>query len=893
MDGSFSLDNVEEGSILVISYTGYEPIEVAAADNLQVELAEFATLDEIVVTGVFDARTRMEASVAISTLDAKEIQMQAPGSGADLLKNMPGVFVNSVYGEIRNVVYSRGISAGSLEPSSGYYYVSLQEDGLPVTNLLYRNFVPDQFFRPDVTIARVEGIRGGSASITSANAPGGIFNYISKTGGEKFEGTVATRLGLEGNGQNPYYRGEFNFGGPLNADKSLRYNVGGFYRYSYGAHDPGYAQNNGGQLKANIVKFYENGSIKLYGKYLNDRTGQNEFIPSQNFDDPMPVDGFDNTSSVYVGELSQPFRINSDPSDERTHETTKGSFNRNSYIGLEWNHDFGNGFTLTNNARYNVANANWNGTIVVSPMAVDFWLSHAIMGTMGPQGFGTLTYTDHQTGKVLGRVSQEFDPTQMGPPFKFTLLESNFPGSNVAPNSVFFQPLANSFEKNTEFINQLSLSKSWNKTSITVGGYFASSSLDFTQFGDAGVVIGTIENQPHRVDVTLEGLDGNTYEFTNENGVMKLGGVGRNMHEATQTNYAFFFGHNWEITDKINLDWGGRYEYNGMNGTYFSTVPNDPLATNGGYDGNFLTMYDNFDGTLSGDELDFDDGLGTFSYSVGLNYKANNSLAFYGRFSNGKKAPNATYYLEKVSQEEFDNIPLVEQTIIQIEGGVKIKKPGFTLYATPFYSILDDVNETTVGQEIDGTGYFLTDILNKYTTIGLELETNIDIAKNFSVRAIGTIQTAEATEYATYSLGVNGKDDDMKIDFSGNELDNNPNLMLSITPTYDNGKLLAGLNLYHMGARWANAANAFELPAYTTLNLILGYQISDNVRLGVNVTNLTNTYGVMGWTAPGVFPANLDRAGFTAERITADPNATFGSLAIPARAYFLTASYDF
>ncbi|MCF3243899.1 TonB-dependent receptor plug domain-containing protein, partial [Escherichia coli] len=79
--------------------------------------------DEVVVTGVFDRRERMDASIAISTLSAKQIEMQVPLSSADLLKNVPGVYVNSALGEVRNTVYSRGVSAGSVEASTGYYYV--------------------------------------------------------------------------------------------------------------------------------------------------------------------------------------------------------------------------------------------------------------------------------------------------------------------------------------------------------------------------------------------------------------------------------------------------------------------------------------------------------------------------------------------------------------------------------------------------------------------------------------------------------------------------------------------------------------------------------------------------------------------------------------------------
>jgi len=213
-----------------------------------------AALEEVIVTGVFDKRTRMESSVAISTLSAKQFDKLAISSAADLLKNIPGVFVNTSLGEIRNTVYSRGVSVGSNDGASGYYYVSMQEDGLPVTNATFGNYGPDYFLRTDATLGKLEAVRGGTASILGNNAPGGIFNYVSKTGGKEFAGEIRAKYGLEGNGQNPFYRTDVNFGGPLSKDKSLTYNIGGFYRQADGARYPGYPMNNGGQVKANLVK---------------------------------------------------------------------------------------------------------------------------------------------------------------------------------------------------------------------------------------------------------------------------------------------------------------------------------------------------------------------------------------------------------------------------------------------------------------------------------------------------------------------------------------------------------------------------------------------------------------------------------------------------------------
>lgn len=182
-NGEFVLQNVPNGPHkIVVSFMGFITqkisVTVPQTGKLNISLKEDQTaLDEVVVTGVFDKRTRMQSSVAISTLGTKQIERMAVTSASDLLKNIPGVYVNQARGEIWNTVYSRGISAGSIDNANGYYYVSMQEDGLPITNV---NLGVDYFLRTDAGTAKVEGVKGGTASILGANAPGGIFNYISK-----------------------------------------------------------------------------------------------------------------------------------------------------------------------------------------------------------------------------------------------------------------------------------------------------------------------------------------------------------------------------------------------------------------------------------------------------------------------------------------------------------------------------------------------------------------------------------------------------------------------------------------------------------------------------------------------------------------------------------------
>jgi outer membrane receptor protein involved in Fe transport len=96
-----------------------------------------------------------------------------------------------------------------------------------------------------------------------------------------------------------------------------------------------------------------------------------------------------------------------------------------------------------------------------------------------------------------------------------------------------------------------------------------------------------------------------------------------------------------------------------------------------------------------------------------------------------------------------------------------------------------------------------------------------------------------------------------------------------------------------MGARQANVPNAFKMPSFSTTDLTLGYEFSKKMSIQANVNNLFNTYGVLGWSGPGGFPAALNRQGFTKEFVAANPTAIYATQGSMPRSYFLTASYKF
>lgn len=900
-EGNYSL-SAEGNQTLRFSFIGYRALEVAIDNRSVVNVTlqeDYESLDEVVVTGVFDARTRMESSVAISTIGSKQIERTAATSSADLLKNIPGVFVNQARGEIWNSVYSRGLSANSIDNLNGYRYVSLQEDGLPVTNV---ELSPDLFLRADAMTERVEAVRGGTASILGANAPGGIFNYVSKTGGQEFEGEVRAKYGLEGNVQNPYYRADFNVGGPL--AKGLTYNIGGFYRQSDGARDRGYPINIGGQIRANLLKVYKSGSFKLNLKYLDDKNDRMAFIPSSNWQDPQVANGFSRYDSYGLYDFSIDIPFNED--GNRTIKSTDLLHSVDKSIGFNWEQDLGNGFSLKNDFKFSRKDDERNGTAVVTPISTTSFLFYAIPGLFGgpnPARTGTYNFADPRTGNVFGTVEliPNVGPNAVpGPPAILIPGDNNnFPGSNVQPNSLLFMPMFYQDINRNEIANQFVISKKTDKMSFNLGSFYSRSALDVTNYNKGmGLSGGLIQDRPVPAQITLSANNGQTYEVTSPEGFMNVGWSGSDNGETTQGIFALYFGHNWEMTPKLNLDWGLRYE--NVSSVGFNTIgvenPRQGDASFGGRDGNPLTLWDNGGGT-EGAPVNYDFNLNSVSFSAGLNYRINQQNAIYGRFAQGNKAPSTFFYLDLnddlLVTDLVENNPTLLESITQIEVGYKVSTDRLRLVTTPFYSHLSNVPNIQTFSREDGTRYSPLYQFNEYTTLGVEIEASVNLTDHILVRANAVFQNSVADKYTTWDEGRDGPGDDSIVSYSGNEADNSANAIFNINPIYNGDKFYASVNYSYMGNRQANVPNSFELPAFSTVDLTLGYDVSKNLGLQMNLNNVFDKYGILGWQGPGGFPAALNRDGFSPQFIANNPNSVFSTQGNMPRALFLTATYRF
>src|SRR2546421_705517 len=82
---------------------------------------------------------------------------------------------------------------------TGYLYVALQEDGLPIlSESNFRFTQADTFVRVTSFVDRIEALRGGSAGVFASSDPLGIINFITREGTRQSQGELTFQAGDHG-----------------------------------------------------------------------------------------------------------------------------------------------------------------------------------------------------------------------------------------------------------------------------------------------------------------------------------------------------------------------------------------------------------------------------------------------------------------------------------------------------------------------------------------------------------------------------------------------------------------------------------------------------------------------------------------------------------------------
>jgi outer membrane receptor protein involved in Fe transport len=888
----------------------------------------------VVVTGVLRNTTADKAAISVTTIDEDRIRAVAPVSAADLLTEIPGVVVTSDAGETRNTVYARGISNGTSAGTVGYYWNALMEDGLPVVGGLFSNFSPDMFLRADATTKTVQAVRGGSAAVTGPNAPAGLFNYISKNGLTDAGGMIGSRFGIENKDHpgNLYQKYDFYYGAH-NADSTFGWSVGGDYRRSYSYRDIAYPPNRGGQIKANVNKLYTNawgtGSVQVSVKYLNDQTGYLDIVrPMAHGFGPIAFDTpFGRTANfIPTGNIAHAI-----PSglDGRTDYWDPSNFarNRGGYLGLKWEHDFGNGWKVNNNFRYQSNEVHHNEAEGIGYQSVTSGTVYANIGSV-LAGLSTTpgyyTLTDRTTGQVVARVNQRTAASvATGAACSSTCLQSTTP--NLLPNNTITgnSPIANSNlvltvsalnnrMRSDDFVDLFTTNKSIrfaDKSSLTVTAGAYTAWIHFVRDAlNGGQGVMGLENSPDPYDVsfTTTAAKPVTYQLTDPTGFGAVGGTGGNsvgsLYDDVHTReISPLLGLTWE-KDQWLFDFGARYTAYNFHGTNYryTTNPNATSRTFGGIDGNPLTIYDNvYAVNPASAAIRYNKNVHYFQYTGAINYSFSNKQNIHVRYTLGHKNGDG-YWNNYDTQYKVDATdPNILPVIKQAEIGYTFRTKGFSIEATPYFVDIDRVGVTSYGTLADGvTPYTRPLIYSHYRSYGIEFDNNMRLARWLGMHNVLTLNQGKAISAASWASGCGGTlkacsagvspIPDRPVYTSGPQ-ERAAKVVYNGTLNADFDNFGGYFRFRYIGKRPTTVAALAYLPPNKVSDIGLYYNYNDKLRFDFNVNNLLNDRNATQIGQLGSLPSGMTLDQF----IVQYPNALTTVQTNAPRSFFFNATLRF
>ncbi|MGD8174729.1 TonB-dependent receptor [Marinimicrobium sp. ARAG 43.8] len=389
-------------------------------------------IEEVVVTGTPGgaAMRKLDASFAISTVSAEDIKRKAPSSTADLLKTVPGVWVESSGGVSGANIFVRGFPSGGDAD-----FVTVALNGLAVYPPPTLSFLENStLFRVDETIERMEGLRGGPNPVYSNGQVGLTTNFILKEGGPETEGVIkysTSDFGLQ--------RIDGMVSGELADD--FYYMIGGYISSSEGVRQAGFDAEEGNQFTINLTKILDNGKINLFHRATDDH------------------------GTWYLPVALQDTGGN--PTGIDAEYTQVGAANRNVLVPITG--PDGMGGSQTTFESYDMGKGRgWDGSITGGSVELD--LNHG------------WTLTDRFSLTSGAANTYGFVPD--GPAQTMGSLNGGSAGTNISGDAVAANALVQRIgpwvvEKDVEaFSNDLSLAKQWDSYKLTLGYYASSWEVD-------------------------------------------------------------------------------------------------------------------------------------------------------------------------------------------------------------------------------------------------------------------------------------------------------------------------------------------------------------------------------------------------------------------------------
>lgn len=761
---------------------------------------------DIIITGQTTRnRPLITASADITLATRADIDRKAPRSTADLLELVPGIFVEGTAGELSNNYSVRGLQGG------GQRFVQLEEDGLPI---IYGGGGGDFFFSNDVTIDRLEAVKGGTSGILTVNGAGATINFISKkpnfAHAEGIARVTAYNYGLK--------RGDFYYSAPISSN--LAFNVGGYVQST-----PGVRKNpfnyDGYRVKA-MLEYRLNGGgfIRLTGKIGDLKAAYYADQPyAYNNGKPSSIPGLDtqfgNIGGDAFSRISVPVSTFVESDGFRDFRLSQGVRVKTKQLRIDVEKPLGDSIQLFARARYLGLTDDFNGLFPGSgtgnaglASAVDYLTPGASspinsLLTAGQAAFPTAVrfgIKNLQTGVIIGSNQ--------------TALLNALNGNGFLQQTTLNHDYQSGHDFGSNVGGTWELEGAGYKNSLTGGVQYYDVKRYQNQSAVASVVNDVRTNSDIYDIVALDGAN-NVVGTLSDNGMISYGNWGAGVRSNTTRSTSLYVNDELAIGSKIHIDGGVRWETIDAKQLEGNSLPNSqPVPA--GVGGVVRTVGSAWDGTYTvtkGNQQQV-------NWTIGASYLFTPNLSLYGRYAKGYQG-NGT---NPASGIELYEAGLRFQFGRFLYGSATAFRTNFK---DQFYNFIDPSDPTQQTA-------FLADL----HTNGVEIDATVRPVSWFSLDLSGVFQNPKLN-----NLRLNGV---AQPTYNGNRPERTPATLYTITPTF---KLPNGLGeIYgrykYIGKIFADSGNGVALPGYGVTSAGVILNLRDNLQLTLDADNIFNVVGL-------------------------------------------------
>lgn len=905
----------------------------------------------VIVTGVMAKTKAKKANVSYSVLTEEDMSKFTPISADDMLRDLPGTIVETNDGVARNEVFTRGMAAGTGSNTSGYFWTTILEDGLPVVPFKFSGFQDGYFYRADISTSRVESVRGGSSATGVTSSVGATFNYIQ--GKIRPGASIQTRIGFEGEDLHLSWKQIDGYYGWLNKAGDFGYSVNGFYRKSNGQVNPGYDLNSGGQFKINLFKGYNtasggSGKITATYKHLDDSNAEltafNQPVYG-NTNDPVDLPGIGRDVNFFLhgGEAMMPDYV-----DSGSHriDPRKGFRYTQDAVTLKWEYDTGAhwNYSVTGRMQSNGYDGNgYKANAVVSltasaaereafglninnldrtPGYYEFYDStNTLVAKVANNVNGSQLGVDYRTGAACPKVTSTTFSTTAGAA-SLCVVYNALPNRNldmrggtvvgsISPFPTATVPLTggnqdlvmttrieDSHKQSRDTLVNAVANYTGDTITMNFGIYLAHGRQQYFQWGDGTGISAYADGQIQNLNVQYVTNTGTRYQLTNEGG---WGAYGPSLfttifqYAAIQetspyAGIAWSPNEHWDFNASVK-----RSMYTAKTDSYTFDTRNSGAAslTNGGLDGNPLTVYDNVytvQTPAKNISVTRHSAVTDWSASVGYNFSPTQKLWY--RYTTAYQP--AAGVVQRYSTVAALSKPLGPTASMKgHEVGWDYKFGNIGGEVVWFYSDWG-LNDYPTATDVDNVStYLLPSNFNKYFTRGVEASAKWRITRNLRWDSSVTFNNSKNLAIYTWlNTGANGQgaaDDVLRID-SG-IMPRSPRWTVSNTLSYQYHDL--GFNLRH---RWMDkrkiATDPLDLrylPAQDNLDASVMYTGFKDTRVSLDIRNVLNGTYVSATSSAFALPSGVQATDIYSQL----PNSLYFIRRNSPRSVWLTMKHDF